>query len=197
MCEWQVKLCNPSLTRVNLRTLEMGVTLFIMCYIIMSCLLTSTCFSIDIFHVLVLSQCNQQVASPVASQRHFQLNDGLLCLPVIHLLPWNEYCWLGYSLQECSSAYNSCSSRDKILSFRDSYYIQKNMPVTKVPFLWVIVQQSVLSYCWLFETLPKVIVKSGYNHKQLFYCSSPQGHCKRCTSYGNSVCLSHAAIVSK
>ena len=190
MCEWQVKLCNPSLTRVNLRTLEMGVALFIMCYKLMSCLLDfNIFFFIDIFHVL--SQCNQQVASPVASQRHFQLNDGLVCLPVIHLLPWNKYCWLGYSLQECSSAYNSCSSRDKVLSSRDSYYIQKNMPITKVPVLWVIVQQSVLSYCWLFETLPEVIVKSGYNHKQPFCYSVPQClHCRHCTSHDNSVHLS-------
>jgi len=57
MCEWQVKLCNPSLTRVNLRTLEMGVALFIMCYKLMSCLLDfNIFFFIDIFHVL--SQCN-------------------------------------------------------------------------------------------------------------------------------------------
>ena len=44
MCEWQVKLCNPSLTRVNLRTLEMGVALFIMCYKLMSCLLDFNVF---------------------------------------------------------------------------------------------------------------------------------------------------------
>jgi len=41
-----------------------------------------------------------------------------------------------------------------------------------------------------------------YNHTHLhsrsFFYSAPQcSHCKRCTSYGNSVCLTQAGIVSK
>jgi len=41
----------------------------------------------------------------------------------------------------------------------------------------------------------------GHGHETHFYSAPQCSHCKRCTSYGNSirpsVCLSHACIVSK